>query len=172
MSEPGYWHRHPAGVDSTTAVIFDLDGVIADAEHRQHFLHMDAPDWDGFYDSAARDPVLEHGRALVNAISREHLVVVLTGRIEAVSVMSRAWLDDHGVRWDVFISRPEDDDDTRHVLDYKREELIRLGSLGYRVDVAIDDNRKIVAMYREMGTPAVYVHSGYYENTSRYDGGV
>ena len=30
-------------------VIFDLDGVISDASHRQHFLKGAEKDWDGFF---------------------------------------------------------------------------------------------------------------------------
>lgn len=170
--DPDHWHRHPAAVVSDHAVILDLDGVIADAQHRQHFLHRDEPDWDGFYAAAVDDPVLDHGRALSQIIDPERMVVILTGRIEAVSAMTRTWLDDHDVRWDLFISRPESDDDTRHVVDYKREEVETLMARGIHLDVAVDDNRKIVDMYREMGAPAIYVHSGYYEHSARYDGGV
>jgi hypothetical protein len=167
-----HWHARAGTVAPGPAVIFDLDGVIADAGHRQRFLHLAEPDWDGFYGSAHLDGVLEAGRALTRAIRPDAVVIVLTGRVDDVSDVTRDWLDANGVRWDLLICRPPEDDDSRHAVDYKRDEVALLRAAGFDLVLAIDDNRRIVAMYDEAGIPAVYYPSGYYDNSARYDGGV
>lgn len=171
---PSNWHVAPhAELRAGPVLVFDLDGVLADALHRQHFLHLPEPDWDGFYGAVDADRVLEQGRALASRFRDELPVVVLTGRIDAVSEATRTWLDRNGLRWDLLICRPPaDDDDSTHAVDYKRVEVQRLLDLGIEPVLAVDDNRKIVAMYEEFGIPSLYFPSGYYDNSARYDGGV
>lgn len=170
---PSNWHARTSHPAPGPVVLLDLDGVIADAAHRQSFLHQEEPDWEGFYAGVAADGVIAAGRALAGAVATELPVVILTGRIDEVSAATRAWLDGNGIRWDVLICRPaEEDDDARHAVDYKRDEIARLRALGFDPRLAADDNRKIVAMYEEAGIPALYIPSGYYDNSQRYDGGV
>ncbi|GAA2245118.1 hypothetical protein N1031_15515 [Herbiconiux moechotypicola] len=170
---PGHWHPADGTLLPGPAVIFDLDGVIADALHRQHFLHREEPDWAGFYGGVEADGVIEAGRVLASTVRDEVRVVILTGRIDDVAATTRAWLDGHALRWDLLVCRPPDEDDSsRHAVDYKRDEVARLRDWGVDPVLAIDDNRKITDMYVELGIPSLYLPSGYYDNTSRYDGGV
>jgi len=170
---PGNWHPRRVVPEIGPVVLLDLDGVIADAEHRQRFLHQEEPDWEGFYAGVASDGVLDAGRALAASIAQDLPVLVLTGRIDEVAAVTQRWLEDNGIRWDMLICRPaHEDDDFRHAVDYKRDEISQLRTYGYEPRLAVDDNRKIVAMYEETGIPSLYVPSGYYENSNRYDGGV
>ncbi len=171
---PGNWHLATGReLRPGPAIIFDLDGVLADALHRQHFLHLADPDWDGFYGAVDADGLLERGHALAASFRAELPIVVLTGRIDAVAEITVRWLDRHDVPWDLLICRPPaDDDDSTHAVDYKRVELRRLLDSGIEPLLAVDDNRRIVAMYEEFGIPSLYFPSGYYDNSARYDGGV
>ena len=38
-----------AGPRVGEAVVFDLDGVLANAESRQHFIKRPRPDWEAFF---------------------------------------------------------------------------------------------------------------------------
>jgi hypothetical protein len=170
---PRNWHARTTEPAPGQVVLLDLDGVIADAAHRQPFLHQEEPDWEGFYAGVAADGVIAAGRALAATVSGELPVVILTGRIDDVADATKQWLEVNGIRWDLLICRPADeDDDSRHAVDYKRDEIARLRALGFSPRLAADDNRKIVAMYEEAGIPTLYVPSGYYDNSQRYDGGV
>ena len=42
-------------------IIFDLDGVISDAAHRQHFLEGTEKDWNGFFSACTEDPPIISG---------------------------------------------------------------------------------------------------------------
>lgn len=46
---PAYWWWRDGPVPPGDCVIVDIDGVLADAAHRQH--HLDGPwrDWDSFF---------------------------------------------------------------------------------------------------------------------------
>ena len=177
---PVNWHAGPGTalvVDGMLVprdvLVFDLDGVLADAAHRQHFLHLAEPDWEGFYAGVQADAPLASGSALAAATHPDLPIVILTGRIDGVAAVTIDWLQAHAVRWDLLICRPPDDSDAvTHAVDYKRTEVHRLREAGLRPVLAVDDNRRIVEMYEELGIPALYLPSGYYDNSARYDGGV
>ena len=54
------------------------------------------------------------------------------------------WLKRNDVRHDLLVVRPADD--RRSSPDYKRDELVEMGSAGYDVQLAIDDDEEIVDM--------------------------
>ena len=163
---PDNWYL-PEGVTAPTGgplVIFDLDGVISDALHRQHYLRGARKNWRGFFTSARLDPPYETGLALAASVDGGHAVAILTARPHYVADMTRGWLAANEVRHDLLILRP------RHgcgshgpSADFKRHELSRLRAAGYEVTMAIDDDERIIEMYRSEGVFALYTHSGYYE---------
>ena len=57
-----YWQDQPAATGP--AVVFDMDGVLADASGRQHLLERPYRDWDGFFEACGDDPLIDEvGRA-------------------------------------------------------------------------------------------------------------
>lgn len=158
---PEHWRARAGAPRSGPVVVFDLDGVISDALHRQSLLRSDPPDWRGFFRAAAEDPVIDSGRALTQGVDDDHAVVILTARPAYVADLTLDWLDRHDVRHDLLITRPMHD--RRTSPDYKRDELVELRQAGYDVSLALDDDPQIVAMYRQQGVFVLYVHSGYYE---------
>ena len=161
-------------------MIFDLDGVISDAGHRQHYLSrarartgrtgansISPRDWRDFFTAAAHDPPLPDGLALVTAAVSASArrtgaaVVICTARPHYTTDITRRWLADHGVRPDLLILRAPEDDSSSEA--FKRRELSRLREAGYSVELAIDDDERIITMYRAEGVFALYRHSGYYD---------
>ena len=51
------WHWREGPLSPREAVIFDIDGVLADAAGRQHYL--DWGDWKSFFDAVGDDPIIE-----------------------------------------------------------------------------------------------------------------
>ena len=49
-----------------SAVIFDIDGVLADAAGRQHYL--DWGDWKSFFDAVGDDPIIEEIERLLELL--------------------------------------------------------------------------------------------------------
>ena len=162
---PPNWHFRDGAPASGPLVILDLDGVISDASHRQHFLRGARKDFDGFFIAAGLDPPYAAGLALAASIADDHAVAILTARPNSVVDITRGWLADHDVRHDLLILRPERGRGLwGPSADFKRHELSRLRAAGYEVAVAIDDDERIIDMYRSEGVFALYVHSGYYEH--------
>ena len=164
VSTPSNWYLRDGAPEGGPLVILDLDGVISNASHRQHFLRGARRDWRGFFTSAAHDPPYETGVALAASIDDDHTVAILTARPHYVADMTRAWLAANEVRHDLLILRPETGRGrSGPSADFKRHELSRLRAAGYEIVMAIEDDERNIEMYRSEGIFALYVHSGYYE---------
>ena len=141
-------------------IIFDLDGVISDAAHRQHFLKGTERDWDGFFSACTDDPPIISGVKLINVLNINHKTIILTARPSSVQSKTVHWLKRHSVVWDVLIMRS--DDDHQQSSEMKLSALKQIRDAGYYPILVFDDDPKNIAMFLEQEVPAVSVHSGYY----------
>ncbi len=155
---PDNWHWRDSTLESGRAVIFDIDGVLADAAGRQHYL--DWGDWKGFFDGVGDDPIIEEIERLLELLDPSLLVILVTGRPRRVQPHTLAWLERYRIRWDLLIMR--DYGDYSGVDRFKRETLHELFAQGFDVRLALDDDPKNHAMYMSEGVPCIYIHSGYY----------
>ena len=152
------WHRRSDVLAPGPAVIFDIDGVLADAAGRQHYL--DWGDWKSFFDAVGDDPIIEEIDRLLELLDQSLAVVLVTGRPRRVQSPTIAWLERYKLRWDLLIMR--DYGDYSGVDRFKRDTLHDLLSHGFDVRLALDDDPKNHAMYVSEGVPCIYIHSGYY----------
>jgi hypothetical protein len=152
------WRDGPA--EPGPAVVVDLDGTLSDAAGRQHHLERTPKDWDGFFAAVGDDPLIDQIARLVELLDRDLLVVLLTARPTKVRDETVAWLDRHGVRWDLLVMREERDFRPSHVA--KLDAVTALRGVGFDLRLALDDDPRNAAMFRESGIPCVELHSGYY----------
>lgn len=153
------WHEDPK--DAAPTVVFDIDGVLSDANNRQHFLEASPRNWRAFFDACGDDPLIEETAALLQLLDPSLIIVLLTGRPMRVRDKTVKWLDAFGVRWDLLVMREAGD--YTSASEFKRFSVGQLRQLGYELKLAVDDHSGNVAMFREEGLPTVYLHSGYYE---------
>lgn len=130
-------------------VIFDIDGTLADVEHRRH--HVAARDWGAFYGAMAADPVIGPVAALNSMVAERATVYLCSGRPEDYRETTEAWLDNAGVRRDALLMRPSGD--FRSDVIVKREMLAELRSRHNGDDplFVIDDRQTVVDMWRAEG---------------------
>ena len=158
---PDNWIEVTGRPLAAPTVIFDLDGVLSDASHRQQFLREDPPDWRNCNGRAHADPPIVAGLVFAASIAVEQRLVISTARPLTSADMTREWLSDHEVRHDLLILRPEGD--RRSSPDMKRAQLHELRARGADIRFAVDDYVPNVEMYRSEGIVGLYMHSGYYE---------
>lgn len=85
-------------LDRKPTVIFDLDGVLCDNNHRLHFIfHPDGSrkekaDWHSFFEESDKDSLIPAGKALYLALFGCFEVVFLTGRNEKYRDLTERWL--------------------------------------------------------------------------------
>ncbi len=141
------------------AVICDIDGTLADVQHRLHHLEGDPKDWDGFFADMPADPVIEPVARLVQLL---HAVAqAQTGQIDAVLIVSarpdersyrevtEAWLAAHGIPYDRLYMRSGGDFRPDPVV--KADLLDQILGDGYDPFLVIDDRPQVVEMWRSFG---------------------
>lgn len=142
-------------------MVFDLDGVLADAAGRQHFIKRPQPDWEAFFAASGEDPLVSEVAALLGLLSGDLAIVLLTARPARIGQMTMGWLARHDLRWDLLVMRANGDYRPAHV--FKREAARRIGSHGLDVKLCFEDDLRNVEMFRAEGVPSLYIHSGYYD---------
>ncbi len=143
-----------------SAVIVDIDGTLADVEHRRHFVSGDKKDFDAFYEAMGEDTPVTPVIQLVRMYRRDgYSILLCTGRPERYRGVTEKWLISAGVNFDWLHMRPKDQEYTPdHQI--KLAMLERLRTDGYDPQVAIDDRDQVVQMWREEGLVALQCAEG------------
>jgi phosphoglycolate phosphatase-like HAD superfamily hydrolase len=156
---PDNWIWRDGPVAPGRTVVVDVDGVVADAAHRQHLLHPPAR-WGQFFDAAGEDGLFAEVSVLLDLLEEDLVVVLLTARPTTIRAVTVAWLEQHAVRHDLLVMR--DQDDFRPARQVKREALAALRAVGFDLCLAIDDDPRNVEMFHAEGVPCLELDRGYH----------
>ena len=147
-------------------VIFDVDGTIADVEHRRHFVNgntMDGRtnnDWVSFRKETVNDtPVQWVCDIAKRFIAQGDEVAFFSARNESEREITEKqiseWIGDG--HKGVFL-RPDDSYEPDEV--FKSELADKFEEMGGKIDLVFDDRNKVVDMWRQRGTTVVQVADG------------
>jgi hypothetical protein len=128
--------------------VFDVDGVLADASHRQHHVESRPKDWEAFFAEVGGDTLLEHGRRRLLDLAADHEIVLLSGRPEGTRADTLAWLTRQGLGGLRLVLRP--DSDHRRAADFKASVIGEIGSPD-EVALVLDDDPSITARLAMLG---------------------
>lgn len=142
-------------------VVFDMDGVISNASHRQHYLRGGRRDWDGFFAASVHDTLIEDTAVLVDMLGAEHTIVLLTARPMDVRPGTLDWLERNGLHWDGLMMR--DFGDYSASREFKSRTVTQMLARGMDLRLAFEDDIGNVEMFRSHDIPCIYIHSGYYD---------
>ena len=139
-----------------TLVVFDLDGTLADVEHRRHLIEKPNRRWDAFFAACPDDALIDAAALAFRAHEAAgHRVEVWSGRSDAVRAETEAWLAGHDLAPARLLMRPD--------RDYTPDDALKEAWLD-RADPApalvYDDRDKVVAMWRRRGVPCFQVAPG------------
>ena len=150
--------------------VFDLDGTLANIEHRAHYVRNGNRQWDKFFAECVNDspniPVIE---VLQNLILAGNEVEIWSGRSDAVRKETEQWLDDHIPLVDD-MKQPIDASSLltrmRPADDYQKDSLLKKSWLdetranGDNVISVFDDRQQVVDMWREENLTCFQVAPG------------
>ncbi len=142
----------------TKAYVFDLDGTLANLDHRLHLIKCETPDWDGFFAAVSDDGVYDHIAGVARALATKHAVVLVSGRSDQCRHATERWLAKNNIPYIFLYMRTAGD----HRPDYKvkRDLLTALLEDGYEPIMALDDRDQAVEMWRDAGVPCAQVAVG------------
>ena len=149
--------------------IFDIDGTLADVEHRRHFLSGAKPAWGPFFDEMINDPPLRDVCLLAELLGDHPLVnqgaiklFLFSGRPETHRKETEEWLLIHARSYfqkaEALLMRGEGD--YRSDVIVKREMLRDIQAKGYEVRLVVDDRPSVCDMWRAEGLTVLQHDSG------------
>lgn len=141
-------------------VIMDIDGCLANGEHRIHLLPANGGSWETFLAAAADDTTHPEIVLLNNLLCEALPVFIVTGRGQEQEAMTVDWLARHAISYDKLYMRPRGD--RRPDTTIKQEILGEVRAAGFEPLFAIEDRATVTAMWRENGVRCLQVCEGNY----------
>lgn len=139
--------------------VFDIDGTLADNEHRMHHLENGKKNWDAFFAEQGKDEPYQAVLDVLHALAFDRCkmlgdrVIIVTARDERFREDTIEWLNKH-IEFDISDSiymRPlgyRGDDDKMKV------RIIKdwlAANPGYKVGAIFDDRHRIIDAFRNEG---------------------
>lgn len=138
------------GKHGKKAVIFDLDGTLADTNDPKGHHKIKHEGFRQHIDEA--DAIPKNVEKLRKAKDKGRDVVILTARSAHYRTDTKSWLHKHGIPYDSLVMRPTDDQRKDKVV---KEDLLKEDVLpNFKVKKAYDDKSKNVKMFRSEGIDA------------------
>ncbi len=141
-------------------IIFDVDGTIADVEHRRHFVTQKPADWKSFKEETVNDtPVQWVVDIAKRFIAQGDDVAFFSARNESQRGITETQISEWiGNGHKGLFLRP--DGDFRPDEEFKSDLADKFEEFGGKIDLVFDDRNKVVDMWRTRGTPVVQVAEG------------
>lgn len=144
--------------------IFDIDGTLANVEHRRIYIANKPKNWNAWNAGMHLDTPNETIVTLLKCIAKsaEHKVVICSGRGEEHREVTEKWLFDNqiyfGVDYQKLYMRPAKDNRKDSIV--KLELLEQMRKDGYDPVLAFDDRNQVVDAWRSAGLVCCQVAPG------------
>lgn len=145
-------------------IIFDIDGTLADGEHRMHLIRAEGKkDWQTFFNLALDDPPHQEIQWLNHIMAERDDVelLVLTARPEKRRAITEKWLEDHDIMHTELILKTDEEEALRVTdHDFKERVLDELIAQGRKPYMVFEDRQAVVDMWRRRGIKCLQVQPG------------
>lgn len=138
-------------------VVFDIDGTLANIEHRLHHVRQKPKRWDLFDAGIPQDKIIEPMREVLWSLAEsENFIVFASGRNERSREDTITWLDSVAGVWE--IAGTANTLYMRAAGDYRNDAIVKkeildqiIKDYGKKPDIVFDDRPRVVRMWRENG---------------------
>ena len=145
-------------------VVVDIDGTLANIDHRLSFIKQKSPDWNAFYEACDLDEPYLDVIGVVNALKEIkhprtgmplYKLIFVTGRSEIVRKRTRSWLLRHlggdlrPMMRSTLLMRTEEDYRPDHIVKFER-----FKQMGYKIEdvmCVFEDRQRMVDEWRRLG---------------------
>ena len=142
-------------------IVCDLDGTLANCEHRVHHVQSKPKNWDAFYAGVKDDTINHPVYAVLDRFTAygptRYQVVFCSGRPERCRADTVAWLAEHHIHGYTLLMRKDGD--------YRADNIVKQEILDNHIDKArvlfvLDDRQQVVDMWRRNGLQCFQVAEG------------
>lgn len=162
------------------AIIVDIDGTLANCDHRRHFVDgtHEKQDWKSFYESMTEDTINEWCNFIIEKCCYDEVgflnksILLVSGRPEEYRELTSNWLIKNNLTFDKKYNLYSDDQEDsiklfmRKTSDYRDDTIIKEEIYRehiepfYNVLFAIDDRRKMADLWRKLGLVCLHCAPG------------
>lgn len=144
------------------AIIIDIDGTLADCEHRRH--HVENKDWNSFYAAMADDKPNKWCWELAFGMeNRGYVILLVSGRPAEWRDTTLKWLENSGINFNF----PEDTIlFMRKSGDFRKDSIIKEEIFRFEIEphfdvlFCVDDRKQVVDMWRSIGLTCLQCSEG------------
>ena len=145
-------------------VVFDVDGTLLNIEHRVHLIRPPdggKKDWVAFRARAIGDKGHRDIMAIYRALhDAQHTLLICSGRMESERNVTTHVLHDVYDLPRPYVMLMRQDKDYRPDYEVKLDMLNKLNEMGLFPDMAVDDRKQVVDMWRSQGVRCLQVAPG------------
>ena len=149
----------PEGNEMKKYIVVDIDGTIANGEHRVHHLLQEPKDWDSYFSKCDGDKPI---RGIVDIVKTMGVmgfcVVYCTGRRDSEREKTKEWLNKHDLPCSTLLMRKTGD--CRHDTAIKPELLASVAITPKNTAFILEDRNSVVKKWRELGFTCLQVADG------------
>ena len=142
-------------------VVFDIDGTLADIEHRLDYVRSKPKNWKAFDAGIPNDKVNRPVAEVFDAmIMGGHTVILASGRSERTRIATQDWLRKNSFSmYQKLYMRKADDFRSDDVLKLEILDEI-ISDYGKKPDMVFDDRPRVVRAWRSQGIFVFNVYQG------------
>lgn len=139
-------------------IICDLDGTLANLDHRIHHVSRNPKNWKAFFADSHRDEPYEDILRIIRILSGGFDIWVVSGRSDEVRTQTDVWLKTHLMCPYTLVMRKEGDftPDDNLKISWLRDGTIPRN----RVFCSFDDRDRVVKAWRAEGITCLQVRPG------------
>jgi hypothetical protein len=143
----------------STAIMVDIDGTLANLDHRLHYVKDGRKDWGSFFRTVGQDGLYEDVADLVREQADRYDIILCSGRTEdQTKRATEDWLMRHNIPYTTLKMRPAGN--------YKQDSITK--AMLYRYEIkpyfdikyVLDDRDQVVLKWRELGLSCFQVRPG------------
>lgn len=138
------------------AMIFDMDGTLANVSSIRHHITKPNRNFDAFHSESVNCPANTQPWWAAYFFGQLGMdILIVTARKEKYLYHTLWWLMDQQLTWNEIYMRG--DKDGRPDYEVKRDILAQIRRDGYNPVLAFDDNPAVVALWEENNIPCIVV---------------
>lgn len=141
------------------AYLFDIDGTLANGEHRLHHILKQPKDWDAFFSLCHLDEPISHIVQLCKDLHASGAAIVyVSGRSDVAKQKTMEWIKRHDLPVAPLFMRKTGDHTNDDIL--KIRMLQEVVASGFEPIMVFDDRNRVVQAWRAHGIPCAQVAPG------------
>jgi len=139
-------------------VVFDLDGTLANSDHRMHWVSSKPKNWEACDAAIPQDTVHQDITWILSCLPLDTRVILCTGRSENVRDVTEQWLRANDIQYNALYMRS--------INDYRQDSIVKvelLQQITYdygRPYLWFDDRQQVVDALRAEGIRVLQVAPG------------